>query len=97
MFIDTHCHLSIEDYDDIDKVVKEDIEAGVKKLIVSACTKNTFEEALALAKKYDLIYVTLGFHPSEVDTTGADLELIEELLKSNLIKISESIDYDKFI
>ena len=24
-------------------------------------------------------------------------EIIEELLKSNLIKISESIDYDKFL
>ena len=34
MFIDTHCHLSIEDYDDIDKVVKEDIEAGVKGMSV---------------------------------------------------------------
>ena len=85
MFIDTHCHLSIEDYDDIDKVVKEDIEAGVKKIIVSACTKNTFEEALALAKKYDSIYVTLGFHPSEVDTTDADLELLEELLKTDKV------------
>ena len=29
MFIDTHCHLSKEDYDDIDLVIKENRENGI--------------------------------------------------------------------
>lgn len=33
MFIDTHCHLSVEDYDDIDLVIKENREAGISKKI----------------------------------------------------------------
>ena len=44
--IDTHCHLSSEDYDDINLVLKENIENGVSKIIVSACTKNTFNESI---------------------------------------------------
>ena len=29
MFIDTHCHISKEDYDDIDLVIKENIESKI--------------------------------------------------------------------
>ena len=65
MFIDTHCHLSIEDYDNIDSVIKNNLEAGVKKIIVSACNKRTLSEALDLSSKYDCVYLTLGYHPEE--------------------------------
>ena len=34
MYIDTHCHLSKEDYDDIDSVIKENREAGIDKIII---------------------------------------------------------------
>ena len=32
MFIDTHCHLSIEDYDDIDEVINDNRKAGIEKI-----------------------------------------------------------------
>lgn len=85
MFIDTHCHLSIDDYDDIDRIVRENIAAKVSKIIVSACTKSTFEEALSLSEKYDGVYVTLGFHPSEIDTDEADLGMLKKLLKNKKV------------
>lgn len=77
MFCDTHCHLSVEDYDDIDLVIKENREAGISKMIISGCTKDSIIESLALAEKYKDIYVTIGYHPSEVDYV--DDELLEEL------------------
>lgn len=77
MFIDTHCHLSKEDYDDIDLVIKENREAGVNKIIVSGCSKEWIEESLELSKKYEDVYVTLGYHPSEVDYVND--QLLEEL------------------
>ena len=42
MFIDTHCHLSSSDYDDIDLVINENRKAGMEKIIVSACDKKDF-------------------------------------------------------
>lgn len=77
MFIDTHCHLSKEDYDDIDLVIKENREAGVSKIIVSGCSKEWIDESLDLSKKYEDVYVTLGYHPSEVDYVND--QLLEEL------------------
>ena len=52
MYIDTHCHLSKED---IDLVIKENIDAGVEKIIVSGCTKKDILEALELSSKYECV------------------------------------------
>ncbi len=95
MFVDTHCHLSSDDYDNIDKVICDNLSASVNKIIISACTKNTFYEALELSKKYDCVYVTLGFHPSEIDTCDDDLKLLEECLENRkVVGIGEiGLDY----
>ena len=42
MFIDTHCHLSLDYYDDIDKVLNDNHDMGVSKIIVSGCDKKVF-------------------------------------------------------
>ena len=96
MFIDTHCHLSIKDYDDIDLVIKENIDSGVNKIIVSACEVEDFEEAISLLNKYDSVYLTLGFHPSEVSKiSDADLEKLKKLLKlDRVVGVGEiGLDY----
>lgn len=63
MFIDTHCHLDQEFYDNIDDVILENDKALVDKIIVSGCNKNEIIEALKYADKYEGVYLTLGFHP----------------------------------
>lgn len=96
MYIDTHCHLSIEDYDDIDLVIKENMEAGISKMIISGCTKDSIQESLALADKYEEVYVTIGYHPSEVDYVTDDLldELKEQLNHNKVVGLGEiGLDY----
>lgn len=77
MFIDTHCHLSREDYDDIDLVIKENRKAGVNRIIISGCSKDWIDESLELSKQYEDVFVTLGYHPSEV-------EMVDDLLLDDL-------------
>ena len=79
MYIDTHCHLTSEDYDDIDLVIKENIDNNVSKIIVSGCDMESIKEGLILSNKYPSVYLTLGFHPSEVN--NYDLNYLKELLK----------------
>lgn len=96
MFVDTHCHLSIKDYDDIDLVIKNNIDSGVDKIIVSACEMGDFEEAVSLLDKYDSVYLTLGFHPSEVSKVkDSDLEKLKEFLKlDRVVGVGEiGLDY----
>ena len=84
MFIDTHCHLSYDDYDDISLVVRQNIEAGIDKMIISGCTRSSIEESIKITLEYKNIYLTIGFHPSEALITSADdLRYLEEQIRSN--------------
>lgn len=86
MYIDTHCHLSIEDYDDIDLVIKDNRKLGVDKIIISGCTRKTIEESLIIAEKYSDVFVTIGYHPSEADiVTNDDFIFLEEKLKNKKV------------
>ena len=96
MFIDTHCHLSLEDYDDIDTVIKDNKAAGMDKMIISGCTKESIVESLKYVEQYDDVFATIGYHPSEADITNEDdLSLLEEQLKqSKVVGVGEiGLDY----
>lgn len=97
MYIDTHCHLSIEDYEDIDLVIKENRENKIDKMIISGCTKETIIESIDIANKYDDVFLTIGYHPSEAKITNdSDLELLENQIKScdKVVGIGEiGLDY----
>ena len=96
MFIDTHCHLSYEDYEDIDSIIDENRKAGIEKIIISGCTRESIIESLKLSKKYEDVYVTIGYHPSEADTTTIeDILLLEEQIKNDkVVGIGEiGLDY----
>ena len=97
MYIDTHCHLSVEDYDDIDLILKENKEALVNTIIISGCTKDSIAEAIELSKKYREVFVTIGFHPSEADIiTYKDLEKLEHQIIENekIVGVGEiGLDY----
>lgn len=96
MYIDTHCHLSIEDYNDIDKVIEENKDALVEKIVVSGCSRESIEEVMNLKDKYDMIYVTIGYHPEYADTiTKSDLDYLKSLLgEKKIIGIGEiGLDY----
>ena len=96
MYIDTHCHLSLEDYDDIYLVIKENRENNISKIIISGYSKNTIKETLDLIEKYDDVYATIGYHPSEADITNeSDLFILEEQLQhEKVVGIGEiGLDY----
>ena len=67
MYIDTHAHLFSEYYSDLDSVILECLDNGVNRIIVSGCDMASNKEVLRLVNKYDCIYGTLGFHPTELD------------------------------
>ncbi len=97
MFIDTHCHMSKSDYESVDQVIKNAKENNVKKLIICGCDKEGIKEAIELANNYENIYLEIGYHPSEVETTSEeDLIELEEIARNNkkVVAIGEiGLDY----
>ena len=87
MYIDTHCHLSNEDYDNIDEIIEENRRAKIEKVIISGCTRESITESLELSKKYEDVYVTIGFHPSEAKITNI----------SDINDLEKHLSYDKVV
>lgn len=96
MFIDTHCHLSKRDYNDISNVIEENKKAGVEKIIISACTREDLDETIEIINAFSPVYATIGYHPEETDKIiDIDLQRLESLLLTNkIVGIGEiGLDY----
>lgn len=97
MLIDTHCHLNKNYFNNIDNVIETAKKHNVKKIIICACEKKDFNESIEICNKYNDVYLSLGFHPSEVDNVSEkDLLLLKKILKSNskIIALGEiGLDY----
>lgn len=96
MYIDTHCHITNEDYQDIPKVIEEIKEAGVEKIIVNGCDMKSNIEVLDLVKKYDIVYGAIGFHPTELEEYNYECLnfLREHINDEKIVAIGEiGLDY----
>lgn len=92
MLIDTHCHLSYDDYENLDEIINN--MDGY--MLTSGCDDKTNKEVLELTKKYDKVYGTLGIHPEEVDNiTSNSFKFIEDNLNNpKIVGIGEiGLDY----
>ena len=92
MLIDTHCHLSYEDYENLDEIIKN------KEciMIASGCNDKTNKEVLELVNKCDNVYGTLGIHPEDIDNISKDsFKFIEDNLNNpKIVAIGEiGLDY----
>ena len=93
--IDTHCHLNLTD--DVDGILMDAEKNNVKKIIISGCDAKSIRDGLEIIYRYPEIYMTVGFHPDEVDNiTDKDINDLEVLLKTNkkIVGIGEiGLDY----
>ena len=85
MYIDVHCHLTGDEWEEdggIDGVLARANSAGVEQVICSGFDMPSSKTALALAEKYDGVYFCAGFHPSELHKyKEGDLEELEKLCR----------------
>ncbi len=95
VLVDSHCHLDmLKNHDSYDNIIKRADIAGVKYL-QTICTKlESLKEILAIAEKYDNVFVSAGIHPSEVKQFVTAEELIEVSNNKKIIGLGETgLDY----
>lgn len=96
MFIDTHCHIYDEYYDDIEKVLKKIKDNNIGKIINNGCDAKSNIEVLKKVSSYDFMYGALGIHPESVlDYKKEDIDFIEQHLNDEkIVAIGEiGLDY----
>lgn len=93
--IDTHCHITMKDYDDIPFLINKIRESGVNKIIVNGTDMESNLEVLELTKKYDIVYGAIGFHPTELDGFKESyFEWLEEHIRDDKIVALGEIGLD---
>ncbi|MDD4265999.1 MAG: TatD family hydrolase [Aminobacterium colombiense] len=98
-FVDTHCHLNSEDYnEDLDEVIERAKSQGLARMLVVAADVPNSRQAVELAEKYASygIYATVGVHPHEASTIidGIPEELFLLAQHPRVLAIGESgLDY----
>ena len=66
MFIDVHCHLDKTTYGDVGGLIEKCAENSVERIITVGFDLPSSYLAQELAEKYDTVYFTAGFHPTEL-------------------------------
>lgn len=97
MFVDTHCHIYKEYYDDIDEIILKIKNANIRCVINNGCDNKSNVEVLSLVSKYPkFMYGALGIHPEDVlSYKDSDLTFIEEHINDEgIVAIGEiGLDY----
>lgn len=93
--MDTHFHLDLTC--DVETILMDAEKNNVKKFVISGCDKKSIRDGLEIINRYENVYMTIGFHPDEVDDINDDdLLYLEKLVNNNhkIIGIGEiGLDY----
>ncbi|WP_432797114.1 TatD family hydrolase [Poriferisphaera sp. WC338] len=95
--IDTHCHLTYDGlYERIDEVVDSARSNGVVKMISVGTTPSDAEKAVAVARRLDYVYATVGVHPHYAagyeeadDLKGCLREVLEGWQERKIVALGE--------
>jgi TatD DNase family protein len=81
MFIDSHAHLDMEQFDaDRDDVVQRAVDADVRQVVTVGIDVNSSLKALSLAETYSPVFAAVGIHPHNADAADAQhLKRIESI------------------
>jgi TatD DNase family protein len=87
IFIDSHCHIDGEQFDeDRDAVVQRAVDAGVK-FMLNVGTGNPFDgeidKAVAVAEQFENVFASVGVHPH-------DAKLYDDAAENHLIELVKS-------
>ncbi len=97
-FVDSHCHLTYGTLaKEPEKVVQRAAEAGVAAMLTISTKLETFPEVLAMARRFDNVWASVGTHPHHAaeEVTDATTErLVELAAHPAVIAIGEAgLDY----
>ena len=96
MFVDTHCHLNLDEFtNDYKQTVERAYLANVKKIIIVGSDLASSKKAVEIAKEYENnVYAAVGLHPTDAATEVFDEKKISELLYSKRVVAIGEIGLD---
>ena len=99
MFIDTHCHLDFDVFDNIrNELIDNCLKLGVSHFINPATQSSTWDKLRQINNQFSNIHICFGLHPIFIKNhTLADITKLEEYTASISTKLIGEIGLDKRI
>jgi len=97
MYIDTHCHLDFENFDDDrESVVQRSIKNKIEAIITIGTNIDTSIQSIELSEKFATIFAAVGIHPN--DASNANKKSVQKIYdisaSSKVVAIGEiGLDY----
>lgn len=87
MYVDSHAHLEMTNYDhDRDEVVARAQASEVKAIVTVGTNCEECKKAVRLAERYDCVFAAIGIHPHEAKSaTEEALATLKRLAKSEKV------------
>lgn len=86
--VDTHLHLYDNKFDDNREEIIKEAKENLDFIVNISCDYESFLQSLEYAKKYDFMYLTLGYHPVDIKKYNEDdMKKMLELSKNKENKI----------
>ncbi len=74
MFIDSHAHIQIDQFNsDRDAVLQRALDVGVSNILIIGIDVETSQKAVELAEKHENLYASVGMHPHSATELTADI------------------------
>ena len=98
MFIDTHCHIHFDQFDeDREKVIQRAIQNKVNMVLNIGTDLETSKKAIELAEKFAIVFAAVGVHPNDGDSMDDTvLNQIEEFTHHDKVKAIGEIGLDYY-
>ncbi len=97
MLTDTHCHLFYDQIkDELPAIIKRANKLGVNRFICVATNLSDAQECIALSKKYNNVYASVGIHPHDAEEAPIDFvkRIYDYFELGSLIAVGEiGLDY----
>jgi TatD DNase family protein len=99
MYVDSHCHLEIEEFEaDRDQVIQESLAGGLVYILTVGTEERYFDAVKEMAERYREIFGAVGIHPHNAKEYGdsARRALVGALTHHKIVALGEiGLDFFK--
>lgn len=95
--IDSHCHLTCDDlYQDIDQVIENAKQAGVKQMMIMCTNREELERAYPIRERDPQTFkIAFGYYPEDaLSITADDMNFLEEQTREGKLDVLGEIGLD---
>lgn len=98
MFVDSHCHLEMEDFEkDRHEVIERSLHEGLKFMLTVGTDETYFKKVIEIIERYPAVYGAVGIHPhNSKDYNRRTEKTIDAILNHNKIVAYGEIGLDFF-